>query len=150
MATRMEGQLARCADVFVQQMTGSNNQQAAVLHAVRGPGGGHLGQMSGFYHGGGLFGLRNVQAAAQASGTTYLLGMAKVWEGFAMGTATSIWGDLPYSEAVSTIPEAGAGSATEHLCGSADALGRRDCGHCRRHAPRSPTLPRTASPRQAT
>src|SRR5882762_1134030 len=105
MATRMEGQLARCADVFVQQMTGSNNQQLQFCTQYGVQEGDISGQMSGFYTGGGLFGLRNVQAAAQASGNNLLLGMAKVWEGFAMGTATSIWGDLPYSEAVSTIPE---------------------------------------------
>src|SRR5207249_8553425 len=58
------------------------------------------GQMNGFYTGGGLFGLRNIQAAAQESGDTFLEGIAKVWEGLAMGTATSVWGDLPYSEAV--------------------------------------------------
>src|SRR5206468_451097 len=58
------------------------------------------GQMSGFYTGGGLYGLRNIQAAATATGDQFLLGIAKVWEGLAMGTATSVWGDLPYSEAV--------------------------------------------------
>src|SRR5437762_5278392 len=56
--------------------------------------------MSAFYTGGGLLGLRNIEAAAQASGDNFLLGMAKVWEGLAIGTATSVWGDLPYSEAV--------------------------------------------------
>src|SRR5256886_16200229 len=58
------------------------------------------GQMSGFYTGGGLLALRNIQAAAQTSGDQFLYGIAKVWEGLAMGTATSVWGDLPYSEAV--------------------------------------------------
>src|SRR5947199_8833098 len=56
--------------------------------------------MNGFYTGGGLLALRNIQAAAQVSGDNFLLGIAKVWEGLAMGTATSVWGDLPYSQAV--------------------------------------------------
>jgi len=105
MATRLEGQLARCAGVFVQQMIGSNNQQ---LQWCTGYGVGESdisGQMSAFYTGGGLLGLRNIEAAAQASGDNFLLGMAKVWEGLAMGTATSVWGDLPYSEAVNPTIE---------------------------------------------
>jgi hypothetical protein len=100
MATRMEGQLARCAGVFVQQIIGSNNQQLQFCTQYLVQEGDISGQMSGFYTGGGLLAMRNVQAAAQASGDNKLLGMAKVWEGFAMGTATSIWGDLPYSEAL--------------------------------------------------
>jgi hypothetical protein len=106
MATRMEGQLARCAGVFVQQMIGSNNQQLQFCTQYQVNEGDISGQMSGFYTGGGLVAMRNVQAAAQASGDNFMLGVAKVWEGFAMGTATSIWGDLPYSEAVNpTIAE---------------------------------------------
>ena len=100
MATRLEGQLARCAGVFTQELIGSNNQQLQWCTQY-GVGESDIsGQMNGFYTGGGLFGLRNIQAAAQESGDTFLEGIAKVWEGLAMGTATSVWGDLPYSEAV--------------------------------------------------
>jgi hypothetical protein len=99
MATRMEGQLARCATIFVQQIIGSNNQQLQFCTQYLVNEGDISGQMSGFYTGAGLVALRNVEAAATASGDNLMLGMAKVWEGFAMGTATSIWGDLPYSEA---------------------------------------------------
>src|SRR5688572_15188176 len=100
MAVRLEGQLARCAGVFTQQLIGSNNQQ---LQWCTGYGVGEndiSGQMSGFYTGGGLRGLRNIQAAAEASGDNFLLGIAKIWEGYAIGTAASVWGDLPYREAV--------------------------------------------------
>lgn len=100
MATRLEGQLARCAGVFTQQLIGSNNQQ---LQWCTGYGVGEndiSGQMSGFYTGGGLRGLRNIQAAAEASGDNFLLGIAKIWEGYVIGTAASVWGDLPYREAV--------------------------------------------------
>jgi len=100
MATRMEGQVARCAAVFTQQLIGSNNQQLQWCTGY-GVGEGDIsGQMSGFYTGGGLLGLRSVQASATTAGDNVMLGIAKVWEAFAMGTATSVWGDLPYSEAV--------------------------------------------------
>ncbi len=100
MATRLEGQVARCAGIFTQQLIGSNNQQLQWCTQYLVAEGDISGQMSGFYTGGGLYGLRKIQAAATATGDQFLLGIAKVWEGLAMGTATSVWGDLPYSEAV--------------------------------------------------
>lgn len=100
MATRLEGQLARCAGVFTQQMIGSNNQQLSYCTQYGVTEQDISGQMSGFYTGGGLVAMRNIQAAAQASGDNTLLGIANVWEALAFGTATSVWGDLPYSEAV--------------------------------------------------
>jgi hypothetical protein len=105
MATRLEGQLARCAGVFTQQIIGSNNQQLSFCTQYAVTEGDISGQMNGFYGGGGLLALRTIQSAAQTAGDQFTLGIAKVWEGLAMGTATSIWGDLPYTEAVGTIAE---------------------------------------------
>lgn len=96
MATRLEGQLARCAGIFTQQLIGSNNQQLTYCTAYGVTELDISGQMSGFYTGGGLVAMRNVQA----SGDPLLTGIAKVWEGLAFGTAASVWGDLPYSEAL--------------------------------------------------
>jgi len=100
MAARLEGQLARCAGVYTQQLIGSNNQQLSYCTQYAVTESDISGQMSAFYTGGGLLALRNVQAAAQADGDSLLEGIAKIWEGLAIGTATSIWGDLPYSQAV--------------------------------------------------
>ena len=100
MFTRLEGQLARCAGIFTQQLIGSNNQQLQYCTQYGVVEGDIAGQMNAFYTGGGLVGLRNVQAAAVESGDKFIEGIAKVWEGFAFGTATSVWGDLPYSEAL--------------------------------------------------
>ena len=99
-AVRFEGQIARCASVFTQQLIGSNNQQLQFCTAYGVQEGDISGAMSGFYTGGGLLGLRSIEASATASGDNLMLGIAKVWEAFNMGTATSVWGDLPYSEAV--------------------------------------------------
>jgi len=100
MATRLEGQLARCAGIFTQQLIGSNNQQLTWCTGYAMSESDISGAMSGFYTGAGLKGLRDIQAAAQASSDNFLLGIAKIWEGYAMGTAASVWGDLPYREAV--------------------------------------------------
>ena len=100
MAARLEGQLARCAGVFTQQLIGSNNQQLSYCTQYGVTESDISGQMNGFYIGGGLLSMRAIEAAAESSGDQVLLGITKVWEGLAIGTATSVWGDLPYSEAV--------------------------------------------------
>ncbi len=96
MSTRLEGQIARCAGIFTQQLIGSNNQQLSYCTQYGVTELDISGQMSGFYTGGGLVALRNIQA----SGDPLLVGIAKIWEGLSFGTATSVWGDLPYSEAL--------------------------------------------------
>lgn len=96
MATRLEGQIARCAGIFTQQLIGSNNQQFTYCTQYAVTELDISGQMSGFYTGGGLVAMRNIQA----SGDPLLAGIAKIWEGLAFGTATSVWGDLPYTESL--------------------------------------------------
>src|SRR5688572_29757826 len=75
MFTRLEGQLARFAGIFTQQLIGSNNQQQlqGTQYSVN-----ELdvsGFMSAFYTGGGLFGLRQVQALADSAGDPLLEGL---------------------------------------------------------------------------
>jgi hypothetical protein len=98
-ATLLEGQLARTAGIYTQQIIGSNNQQGQVTSYQYGETD-YSGFFSGFYTGGGLVALRNVQSLAQEAGDKFLEGVGLVWEGLAIGTATSIWGDIPYSEAL--------------------------------------------------
>jgi len=100
MFTRMEGQMARSAGMFTQQIIGSNNQQLTWGTQYGASESDIPGHQSAFYTGAGLLGLRNIEAAATAASDPLLGGIAKVWEGFAFGTATSVWGDLPYSEAL--------------------------------------------------
>ena len=99
MATLMEGQLARTAGIYTQQIIGQNNQQLTVTQYAYGESD-YTAFFSGFYVGGGLVAMRNVQKLATEADDKLLLGIAKVWEGLAVGTATSIWGDIPYSQAV--------------------------------------------------
>jgi starch-binding outer membrane protein, SusD/RagB family len=101
--TRFEGQLARNASIWTQQIIGSNNQQLMWATQYQYTEDLVGSQMTGFYTGGGLVGMRNVQSLANAGGDPFLEGLGKIWEGFSFGTAASIWGDLPYSEAVSSV-----------------------------------------------
>jgi hypothetical protein len=100
MFARLEGQIARNASIYTQQLIGSNNQQLtyATQYDIRE---GDIGQnFTGFFTGGGLIAMRNIQAFGQAE-DQFMLGVGKVWEGFSFGVATSVWGDLPYREAAS-------------------------------------------------
>jgi len=59
------------------------------------------GDWIGAYDGGGLVDIKNVEAAVTAVNDSRWLGIAQVWEAFTVGTVSSMWGDVPYSEAVS-------------------------------------------------
>jgi hypothetical protein len=96
---RMQGQIARSASIYTQQIIGSNNQQQLWGTRYLVTEGDVSDQMNGFYTGGGLVGLRRVQSIAKEDGNAVLEGIAKIWEAFTFGTAASVWGDLPYSEA---------------------------------------------------
>jgi hypothetical protein len=100
MFTRLEGQLARSAGMYTQQIIGSNNQQLTWGTQYSATESDIPAHMSSLYTGAGLLGLRNIQTAANTAGDKFIEGIAKVWEGYAFGMATSIWGDLPYTEAL--------------------------------------------------
>lgn len=51
------------------------------------------------YGGGGLTDIKQVEDKAIAAGDSTWLGIAKVWEAFTIGTASDMWGDIPYSQA---------------------------------------------------
>jgi hypothetical protein len=99
MSTLLEGQLARTAGIYTQQIIGQNNQQLLVTQYTYGEAD-YQGFYTGVYVGGGLVALRNIQAMSAADGDKLMEGIALVWEGLLMGTTASIWGDTPYSEAI--------------------------------------------------
>jgi starch-binding outer membrane protein, SusD/RagB family len=100
---RQQGQLARTAGMLVQQVSGINNQQRDWVSRWQGTESDYSGQFAAFYTGGGLVDWRKIQAAANAAGDNQFEGIAKVWEAYQMGTAASIWGDIPYREAVGDV-----------------------------------------------
>jgi len=97
---RQEGQVARSAAMFIQQLSGTNNQQKDYGSSYLNTEAAYSTMFSGFYTGGGLVDWRKVQANSRAAGDKQFEGIAKVWEALMMGTAASVWGDIPYREAV--------------------------------------------------
>ena len=98
-----EGQLGRIAAIWMQQMAGTNRQYLS-LGQYRFRESDHSYEMNAMYTGGGLIDIRRIVLETEAKGYREYAGMAKIWEALNMGTAASIWGDLPYSEAVSSVP----------------------------------------------
>lgn len=95
-----EGQLARLAAIWTQQLTGIFNQQLEWGTKYLVTENDLSGHYNHFYVGGGLLDQRKIQELAVAAGNTKLEAIAKVWEAFTIGTATSMFGDIAYSEAV--------------------------------------------------
>lgn len=94
-----EGGLARLFSLWTQQMAGTDRQLVA-YSKYEITEGDHDVEFNNVYTGGGLIDLRNLIAQTTENGWIGYRGIAKVHEALLMGTAASIWGDIPYSEAV--------------------------------------------------
>ena len=96
------GALARLNSMWTQQMSGTDRQyiQQALYEITEDD---FSGEWNGFYGGGGLQDMRLIQERATEANDLIFRGIAKVWEAFSIGMASSIWGDIPYSEAVAGV-----------------------------------------------
>lgn len=97
-----EGQLARWANMFTQEMAGIGRQQKT-YQGYSVTEGDVTGYFSRTYTGGGLVDVRQAEALGVAQGDSSFAGVAMVYEALMMGRAASLWGDIPYSEAVSNV-----------------------------------------------
>lgn len=93
------GDLARTTSMWVQQMSGTDRQYInRALYDIQE--GDFDFYFTSIYTGGGLVDMRRIQELATEQNDRIYGGIAKVWEAYLMGTAASMWGDIPYSEAV--------------------------------------------------
>lgn len=99
---RYEGHLSRTTSVWMQQLGGVDRQSQGLGQYIFTENE-WSGEMNGIYTGGGLIDIRNIRAEAEAKGWKTYAGIAKVWEAFVVGMSASLWGDIPYSEAVSSV-----------------------------------------------
>lgn len=96
------GSLARVAGMWMQQMAGTDRQYRT-LDLYNHTGDDFTNEFANFYTGAGLLGIRMMTADAEEAGDKVFAGVAKVWEAFSIGTAASLWGDIPYSEAAGEV-----------------------------------------------
>jgi starch-binding outer membrane protein, SusD/RagB family len=110
-SVQFEGQLARSAAEYVQQIAGNSRQQIGFdlyqmdpvtidphFYSV-------YGSSIAVQGGGGLLDIHKMQQLARAVNDSIYIGVGKVYEALVIGTATSIWGDIPYREAADSTIE---------------------------------------------
>lgn len=100
--SRYEGHTSRTAAIWTQQLAGVD-RQAISLGKYDFTESEWRTDMDGLYTGGGLVDIRNIIKDTNTKGWKTYSGIAKVWEALSVGMAASLWGDLPYSEAVGEI-----------------------------------------------
>jgi hypothetical protein len=105
-----EGQLARNALLYTQQVAGVNRQQAdfdlygSTQADIDTYYAGFYGTSNVLTGGGGLLDIHKMQQLGLAAGDSLYVGIGKVYEAMYMGFAADLFGDIPYREAAdSTI-----------------------------------------------
>lgn len=97
---QQEGPAAMIICEWMQQCAGINGRFVDSYGLYGITPGSFDGPMASLYTAGGLVGIRDVQASAQAAGDMQYKGVAEVMEAITMLWGADIWGDLPYREAV--------------------------------------------------
>ncbi|MBC7790945.1 MAG: SusD/RagB family nutrient-binding outer membrane lipoprotein [Anaerolineae bacterium] len=102
--TQFEGLLARVAAMWTQQLAGTARQhlqfgQYDITESTA------TSQFSQVYLGGGLIDVMKIEDITDSVGDELFGGIARVWEALIVGTAASLWGDIPYSESVGGVLE---------------------------------------------
>lgn len=96
------GDLARLFSMWTQQMAGVDRQY--ILYGTYSYDEDAFSpDWTQIYTGGGLIDERAMQQNALQAGDSLYAGIGMVWEALTVGTAADIWGDIPYSEAVSNV-----------------------------------------------
>jgi starch-binding outer membrane protein, SusD/RagB family len=100
------GDIARVSSMWMQQMAGIGRQQQTRDQYLVTEGDFSF-DFSRIYTGGGLVDIRDVQRRAAAQNDRVWEGIGKVWEAHLIGMAASLWGNIPYSQAVGDNPKPG-------------------------------------------
>jgi len=104
-SVQFEGQLARNAAEYVQQVAGISRQQIGYDLYQMDPStiDPHFYSVYGasivIQGGGGLLDIKKMQQLARSVNDSIYIGIGKVYEALVIGMAASIWGDIPYREA---------------------------------------------------
>jgi starch-binding outer membrane protein, SusD/RagB family len=92
--------LARTVCVWMQQCAGTDRQYRQLGLYQYGEDA-YNGPFGGIYTGGGLIDIRTIESKADAAKDQVYGGIARVLEAMTVGIGTDVWGDIPYSQAVS-------------------------------------------------
>ena len=93
-----EGALARTAGIWNQHLAGVDRQYSSTdIYSVGEDD--YSSDWNFIFAQGGLIDIRKLRAAVDAVGDKKYSGIVKIYEALEIGTAASVWGDIPYSEA---------------------------------------------------
>jgi hypothetical protein len=93
-----EGALARTAGIWHQHLAGVDRQYSSTdIYSVGEDD--YSSDWNFIFAQGGLIDIRKLRAEVDKVGDKKYSGIAKIYEALEVGTAASIWGDVPYSEA---------------------------------------------------
>jgi hypothetical protein len=94
--------LARTVCVWMQQCAGTDRQYRQLGLYEYGEDA-YNGPFSQVYVGGGLLDIRKIQAIADSAKDDVYAGIGRVLEALTVGLAADVWGDIPYSQAVTDM-----------------------------------------------
>jgi hypothetical protein len=97
---QQEGPIPMIACQWMQQCAGVNGRFVQQQDSYSINAGTFDLSFSELYSAGGLVALRAVQAGSEEAGDQVYLGIAQVLEALLIGTAADVWGDIPYSQAL--------------------------------------------------
>ncbi len=98
----LEGNLSRVPNVWMQTLAGTDRQMGDIAEYVYTDN--QTGdEMDDIFTDGGLVDIRELQKKCDEAGNRVYAGIAKCYEVLLIGTAASLYGDFPYSEAVSDV-----------------------------------------------
>ena len=103
---QQEGPLAMIVCQWMQQCAGINGRFVEVQDSYNVNAGTFDIPFSEVYSAGGLISLRRVQESAADAGDNVYEGIAQVLEALLIGTTADIWGNIPYSEALTATSNA--------------------------------------------
>ena len=104
-AVQFQGQIARSAAEYVQQVSGNSRQFIGFDRYTIDPTTidpewtSVYGSSRNLNGGGGLLDIRKMQQLARALGDSLYIGIGKVYEALVMDMAATVWGDIPYRAA---------------------------------------------------
>ncbi|HDQ45191.1 MAG TPA: SusD/RagB family nutrient-binding outer membrane lipoprotein [bacterium] len=97
-----EDQVNKTISMWMQQMCGTDRQFVTIGQYVISETD-HAEPFENIYLRGGLVDIKKLKEEATERGWTAYRGMVKFYEAFRVGMGASIWGDIPYSEAVTDV-----------------------------------------------
>lgn len=101
-----EGTIAMQICEWVQDCGGTNGRYVQLLGLYDYGNASNIGANVGdwflLYDQGGLIDLRSIEQQAKTAGDSIYLGIAKIWEAYNVGMAADMWGNIPYTKAVTS------------------------------------------------